>query len=446
MIKKLRFTLELYLNYLKRHWILLVAGFLIGSLFFVFRNRLIAFYQNQFKSNRVVGIEGLYTSKNLPSEILAKSSYGLFVNQENDKPLISPLVKSYDIQNNNLDYVIDLNNEILWHNGKKFTAYDISYNISGVKIEPISDTRVKISLNKTFVPILSALTKPLFLNKNLVGLGEYSIKQITYSESYFKQITITPTDKNNPNSITYKFYPGTDDVINAYKLGEIDEMETNYLPPEMTTWANTKTTQKIQSDKKYAAVFINTSKLESKSLRQALAYATPKTTDKNERCLGPIPPNSWAYNPSVKEYLYNPTRAKELISGNKIEKLNLSITDRKLLPIAEKIRDSWEQNLGIKTTITVENRIDNQNYDTVLAYSGIPSDPDQYSFWHSTQTETNITHLNNSRIDKLLEDGRTQTDIAERRKTYLDFQQFLSEESPAIFLFYPTSYTFSRIK
>jgi len=292
---------------------------------------------------------------------------------------------------------------------------------------------------------LSVLTKPLF-KKNLIGLGPYQVKQTTYDEGYFKQITIVPTDTNDHSSITYKFYPGTEEIINAYKLGEIDEMETNYLPPEMTSWGNTKITQKVQSDKKYVAIFLNTAKLNSKSTRQALAYATPKTTDKNERCLGPIPPNSWAYNASIKEYSYNPVRAKELIKDNEIEKINLSITDRKLLPTAEKISTSWQEILGIKTTITIEDHINTQNYDAVLAYSGIPSDPDQYSFWHSTQTETNITHLNNSRIDKLLEEGRVQTDMVERKTTYLDFQKFLLEESPAIFLSYPTSYKFSRIK
>ncbi|MFA5828156.1 MAG: ABC transporter substrate-binding protein [Candidatus Shapirobacteria bacterium] len=445
MIKKLRFTLELYLNYLKRNLVLLLGGFLVGSVFFIGRNQLITFYQNQFKSNRIIGVEGLSTSQNLPSNILEKISYGLFINQENDRPDLSPLVKSFDIQNNNLDYIIELNDNIYWHSGKKFTADDIFYNIAGIKIEPISDTSLKISLNKPFTPILSALTKPL-IQKNLVGLGEYLVKQVTHSEGFVKQITIIPTDKANRTSITYKFYPDAEGVINAYKLGEIDEAATGLLPPEMTSWANTKITQKIHSDKKYAAVFINTAKYDSKSTRQALSYATPKTTDRNERCFGPIPPNSWAYNPSVKEYTYNPARAKELIGDTKIEQLNLSVTDRTLLPIAEKISSSWEQNLGIKTTITVENQIDNQNYDAILAYSGIPSDPDQYTFWHSTQTETNITHLNNSRIDKLLEEGRTQTDITERKKTYLDFQQFLSEESPAIFLFYPTSFTFSRIK
>jgi len=403
------------------------------------------FYQNQFKSNQIIGIEGLYTSQKLPPEILEKISYGLFTNQENDRPKTSPLVKSFDVQNNNLDYIIDLNEGIYWHGGKKFTAQDILYDIEGIKTEPLSDTKLKISLNKPFTPILSVLTKPL-LKKNLVGLGEYSVKQITYNEGYVKQITIIPSDKKDHSSITYKFYSSTKEIINAYKLGEIDELETNYLPPEMTSWTNTKITQKIQSDKKYAAVFLNTLKLSSKSIRQALAYATPKTTDKNERCLGPIPPNSWAYNPAVKTYLYNPTRAKELMGEDQIEKLNLSVTDRKLLPIAEQISSSWEKELNIKTTITIEDQIDMQNYDAVLAFSGIPNDPDQYSFWHSTQNQTNITHFNNSRIDKLLEEGRTQTDITERKKTYYDFQKFLLEESPAIFLFYPTSYNLFRIK
>ena len=60
------------------------------------------------------------------------------------------------------------------------------------------------------------------------------------------------------------------------------------------------------------------------------------------------------------------------------------------------------------------------------AFSGgnvdIPKDPDQYSLWHSTQTSTNISHLKNARIDKLLEDGRTELDQEIRKKIYLDFR------------------------
>jgi peptide/nickel transport system substrate-binding protein len=79
-----------------------------------------------------------------------------------------------------------------------------------------------------------------------------------------------------------------------------------------------------------------------------------------------------------------------------------------------------------------------------LAIFDTPEDPDQYSIWHSTQKATNITHYENPRIDKLLEDGRSQINTEERKKTYLDFQRFLVEDAPAAFLFYPDTYSISR--
>jgi peptide/nickel transport system substrate-binding protein len=79
-----------------------------------------------------------------------------------------------------------------------------------------------------------------------------------------------------------------------------------------------------------------------------------------------------------------------------------------------------------------------------LAILDTPDDPDQYSIWHSTQEATNITHYENPRIDKLLEDGRSEIDLASRRRIYLDFQRFLVEDSPAAFLYYPATYTVSR--
>ena len=70
----------------------------------------------------------------------------------------------------------------------------------------------------------------------------------------------------------------------------------------------------------------------------------------------------------------------------------------------------------------------------------IPKDPDQYVLWHSTQP-TNISKYKNPRIDKLLEDGRVELNQETRKKIYLDFQRFLVEDSPAIFLYHPSFFT-----
>ena len=47
-------------------------------------------------------------------------------------------------------------------------------------------------------------------------------------------------------------------------------------------------------------------------------------------------------------------------------------------------------------------------------------------------------------LDKLLEDGRIISDLKKRKEIYQDFQKFLVEDTPAIFLSHPTTYTITR--
>ena len=112
--------------------------------------------------------------------------------------------------------------------------------------------------------------------------------------------------------------------------------------------------------------------------------------------------------------------------------------------MADNIKKSWEDTLGLKVNAQLTTQIDIQNYDTLLAYGSITSDPDQYLFWHSTQSKTNLTKINHPPIDKLLEEGRQIFDLQERKKIYQEFQKILLEECPAIFLKFPTVYTVSR--
>lgn len=443
MFKKLQFKIEFLVSYLKQKYPFLLIGLSLGMVAFVYHKQIIDTINLPILRTKIIGIEGLHTESNLPEEITNQISYGLTQNSENDKPVNSPIAKLHDIENQNKDYIFDIEPDIYWHNNKKFTAYDINYQIPGIKIIPESNTRVRITTDNPFSPLLSVLSNPLF-KKGLVGLGPYQVTKISLREGYVKSISLKPRSRQL-NKITYNFYPNEKDLINAYKLGLVDEIQSSVLPEELSNWSKTKITQNIETNKRYSAIFFNTEKLNNKQLRQALAYATPRTQDKNERCLGPISPTSWAYNPSVKEYAFDAAHAKELFEKNKIETINLSVYNRKLLPLATEIKNSWKQVLGIETTITIEDQI-GTDYDAILTFAAIPHDPDQYTFWHSTQIKTNLTKLNNSRIDKLLEEGRQSIDSQERKQIYQDFQRYLLEESPAIFLSYPTNYQISRLK
>jgi len=445
LFTKIHFKIEYFFSFIRRRiWIVLI-GISLSFCAIFFRNEIIKFVNLPIFRKENIGIEGLYTFKNIPEEIVNQISYGLTINSENDKSDISPIVESLIVENENKDYIFTLKNDIFWHNGKKLISSDIDYSsISGIKVTNLSENKIKISLEKQFSPVLSVLSKPLF-KKNTIGLGSYKIKKYSLQEGYLKTLYLVPVKDNLPRLI-YRFYQNENDLINAYKLGDVNKIKVTSFSPELSNWSKSKINQKIETDQRYSAIFFNTQKINNKQLRQALAYATPKTKDKNERCLGPISPESWAYNPTVKEYNYNATRARELFENNKIESINLTVGDRRLLPVAEEIKKSWESVLKLKTNITIESQIDTETFDAILTYGSIPNDPDQYLFWHSTQTKSNLTKLNDSRIDKLLEDGRFVIDQLERKNIYQDFQRYLLEESPAIFLSYPNTYTITRVK
>ena len=169
----------------------------------------------------------------------------------------------------------------------------------------------------------------------------------------------------------------------------------------------------------------------------ALNYAIDKERYKENRALGPISPFSWAYNPQVKQYNKDVTKTKD------VKDLNIKLsTLPNLLSVAEEVKKDSEA-AGVKVEVEVTPTIPD-NFQAFLATVDIPKDPDQYSLWHSTQMGSNISNYKSPRIDKLLEDGRTELDQEIRKKTYLDFQRFIVEDSPAIFLYHPTFFSVTK--
>ena len=445
MPKKIRFVTEYAVLYIKKYLWIIILGAVFGSICYYQRGWFIRNYQVIRQGDINLGSEGFYTINQLPANIQSQISQGFTVVSENNKSALSPIVSQMLIGDNNLSYTFTFRDNLYWQNGKKFNSSDINLNIPGVTVTTIPPDHVKITLSKPYSPLLSLLSRPLFLKDSLIGIAApYSVQNISYQDGYIKQLTLQPNQLGQ--KLNYHYYSTAQDLITAFKLGEVDEITTTNLNPQIANWPRTKISQTI-SDQQYLGLFINTAKISNKQDRQALAYATPKTDDKNSRALGPISPNSWAYNPEIKNYNYNPTRAQELLVKDTLKQINILVSDPSLLTTADKIKHSWESVLSLKVNVTVANQqIDLNNYDTFLGFGQIPIDPDQYSFWHSTQTKTNITHFNNSRIDKLLEEGRQTVDQIQRKSIYYDFQKFLLEESPVVFLEFPTTYTISRLK
>jgi len=386
---------------------------------------------------------GRYRLDNLPSSILEYVSSGL--TSINEKGEVSPAISSsWENQDGGKTWIFHIGEGKTWQDGKEIVSSDIQINFSDVAVDKPDPKTIVFKLQTPFSPFPVILSKPIF-KKGFLGTGEWKVKKVTVAGNIVEQINLTKPEEKD---MIFKFYPTEERAKLALKLGEVDKLLDIFNPEPFDGWKTLDVQKKIDYGR-FTAVFFNTAKekkASDKTLRQVLTYAIDKRKFPSARALGPISPNSWAYNPQVKPYDYDLAKAKDMMKDLSKEIQNNLLLNIATTPIllteAEEIARNW-RDLGITVNVQVTSGIPD-NFDAFLAILDIPRDPDQYSLWHSSQEATNISNYKNPRIDKLLEDGRTVTNESERKKIYLDFQRFLVEDSPAVFLYHPTSYTITR--
>lgn len=445
-MRTLRFWLEVLFQLCKKYGLLILGGISIGTPLFFIGIKFTSFASRLIPETKRIGIAGTYNVSNLPSEISHYISSGLTELSLNGRATESAITSRWTMKNEGKEYLFFLKPNLRWQDGTPFSSDQIQYQISGVSVSPFEGGLAFI-LDSPFSPFPTLLVKPI-LKKGKVGLGPYKIQNLNITSGYLHSLLLVSIS-NQKSKILFRFYSNETDLLTAFKLGEIDE-----------AWNISNSS--VVSDKKgnvelfengiinkYVALFFNTKKeqFSSKRVRQILAYALEKPP-KKDRAFGPISPNCWAYSERVKTYPFDPAHAKSLLEKEKIDKNTLNpikiYTLPELLTWAEKIKKDWQEVLGISSEIYVTNLIpDFNDYEVFLGYGITPPDPDQYFFWHSTQAG-NLTGLNNPKIDQLLEKGRKTLDETERKKIYQEFQLALSEEVPAIFLFYPQSFNVIR--
>ena len=389
-----------------------------------------------------IGLVGKYHLESLPSEILLMIGGGLTKLDENGVVLPN-LADSWETTDKGQTWIFHLRQDALWQDGKKVTASSIVYNFSDAQIERPDENTIIFKLQSPFAPFPSVVAQPTF-KKGLLGTGEWRVVKASVAGSFVQRLTLE--NKNGERTIL-KFYPTEERAKLAYKLGSVQILKDIYTQAPFDTWKIVKVEENLKRDRVVAVFFNVQDKLMGeKTFRQALAYAIDKDKFPGERAYGPLSEDSWAYNPQVKPYAFDQAKAREIVEDLPEElRENLSVklvTTPVLLETADSIVKDWEA-VGVATELQVSSGIPTE-YQAFLAIYDIPKDPDQYAIWHSTQVNSNISKYQNPRIDKLLEDGRGELAQTERRKIYLDFQRFLVEDSPAIFLYHPVSYTIIR--
>lgn len=440
MFKTLRRYYWVTQSFLGRHSKIIVrtTGIVLTLILIFF---LFARYIPTPKQTIRLGRVGKYTFETFPADIQSMISRGLVTISPNGK-ITGELADSWEIKDDGKTYTFNLDQDIRWHDGSKLVSDDITYNFKDVEIER-GASNITYKLKEPFSPFLSAVTRPILKN-NKLGTGEFRLTKTQIGSGVLQSLTL---ESDNVRRI-YKFYPTESSSLTAYKLGEIDQIERLSFVSDSILRDDTSI---VEEDKNVSAqqsvLFFNNNDtvLTSKSARQALAYAIRDKSFEKERSISPIDKSSWAYNNLVKTYDYDAEKAVTLFNQDikepSSQKLELK-TMLQYLDVAEKIAQGWREVLGVQVEVKVVSNI-TSDYQILLTDFSPPIDPDQYAIWHSTQG-TNFTHFSNLKIDKLLEDGRRSSDQKLRKEIYQDFQRFLLEDCPAVFLFKSNTYTLSR--
>lgn len=422
------------------------------------------------KNRQFVGVIGEYTLDTLPPIIAEQISLGLTSQQPNGT--VNPsIAERWISEDEGRTYRFVIRTNLVWQDGKPVVPDDISYSFKDVETIR-TPNEVIFKLPDAYVPFPTIVTQPLirfesarhfffFTRPMPIGIGAYRVVDYTLHNNRLKELVLDHPQER----IIYRFYPTEEQAITAFKHGHIDVLPDMTRTYGLRNWPNVRITQTIRPDRYLAVFFNNASPLFPKNIRQGLSYALSKPPEE-ERALSSINPNSWVYLESAKRYDFDIPRGIERMLDELPStelRFNLTTTSN-FLSDAELIKKEWEDfgsrtvtqcnetnkynseecdRYAISISLRVSNFPDVSDFDALLIGQEIPADPDQYHLWHSEQT-SNFTNYSNTRIDSLLERGRTTSEANERRAIYQEFQQFFLEDAPAVFLRHLTSHRIER--
>lgn len=429
-----QFTFALFKKYRVRFGLALI--FISISAFSAYK-AIPYFFRDKIVS---IGYVGTFTLKNIPASILSLATQPLIATDKSGKP-VPALASNWTVSPDGKTYIVFLKDNLKWHDDTPVVASDISIPISNVKITALNNKAIQFDLPGPIFSFPLVLDKPVFKANTFYGTGQFRIVKVDQINNIVKKISLAPKSKDLPR-VDIKFYETEEQSQTALKLGEVKILNVANAK-NFEAWHNLSV-KTHEDNSEVVTVFYNNQDplLSSKELRQALGFAINRANMDGPEAFSPISKNSWAYSNSVKRYEYNTAKAKELLTKSNSESVKITLSYTKDLEnVAVSIKQDW-QNLGIKVDLKLEKQLP-KHFQALLAVNQLSPDPDQYSLWHSTQKEQNITGYKNVKIDKLLEDARTTQDEQKRKDLYFDFQKFLTEDSPVTFLYNPNKYEVS---
>ncbi|HEY3342151.1 MAG TPA: peptide ABC transporter substrate-binding protein, partial [Anaerolineae bacterium] len=369
-----------------------------------------------------------------------------------------------------------------------------------IKVNKVDDYTVVFRLSQPLAPFLdfttigllpqhvlsgtnaADLTK-LSFNLQPIGNGAWHVVEVNTTANRVSSIALEPSPnyfgaKPNLSRLVFRYYSSVQAVYDGFRAGDVDGFGNLALADENRVESRDDLTIYTATRSRYTALFFNLRRdsgaiaLSDKIVRQALMYAIDRQKLVKDVLGGdaivadtPFIPGTWAFDPDVKRYPYDPNRAAQLLRDNGYELAtvapsNVSVWQKNGEPIAftlltqddptrravaEAVAKQW-RDLGVQVNVQpvrnlVRDFLGPRQFQVALVDNLVDGDPDPYPIWHSSQIVVpgqNYTGWDNKDASVLLEAARTTTDRTKRYALYRQFQDAFAEELPALTLYYPT--------
>lgn len=424
---------------------------------------------------------------------------GLFKYDKNGNHTVD-LAQSYEFETPT-KLIIKLRNNVLWHDGVKFTSKDVVFTY-----EKIIDPKVFNSIKSNFQEVQSVKAiddftleiiykQPYFkaietwmvgilpyhllkdeenlmtssFNKNPIGTGSYKLKEfktaqdieLIANENYFEGIP--KIDK-----ILYQFLPdpNTSFLYLKQKKLDIGGLTPIQIDRQIDDDFKNKFTiiQKPSFAYTYLGFNLNNEKFKDLRIRQALSLAIDRQElvdilffGYGKICNGPFLPDSFAYNEKIKPITQNIEKAKELLKELGYDENNpftfevVTNTGNDTRINTAQILQYQLEKVGVKMTIRVmewqaflNTVVHPKKFDAVILGWSLGLMPDAYPLWHSSSDKLggfNLVSYKNEKVDKLIEDGINTINREELGKIYKEIFKIISDDLPYLFLYIPDGIT-----
>lgn len=432
--------------------------------------------------------------------------------------VIPALAREWVISEDGLTLIFTLQDGLTWHDGQPVTAADVAFTYGlmqneafpgpaslrslwqSVTIEPMDDSRISFTLQQPYAPFFEAVARGilpahLLSDADVASLGTHTFSQAPVGTGPFivqpgqdwqrtGRLRLTPNPAywrqgTQLNDIEFRFYANNEDLLTAFRTGEIHA--ANALSPTITPDLAAETGSRLFTSiaPRYSALFFNLGEtgaaaLKSREVRQAVAYGLDRAAlvdnvlnGQGVEFEGPYLPDNWASRPDLMTtFSHQPDTAGSLLdtagwtgAGTRLREgvplvLRLVTIDRpEQRAVAEEIAGQLSR-IGVEAQLTFLPDIDSfrqtlaeRNYDIALVEITPPNDPDLYDFWSQEAMirGQNFSGWNNRRASEALEAGRQLFNQGERVPYYEAFLRQFDSDLPALTLYqHVTTYLLSE--